>query len=61
MDAGDFRVDYNRMDLMGGAEFEWMISTTIGFTGGVVSYVDNAYAGRDTREVIARLRVSRSF
>jgi hypothetical protein len=59
--AGDFGVDYNRFELLGGGEYEWRATTVIGLTAGVISYTDNLFAGRDTRELIARLRVSRTF
>jgi hypothetical protein len=59
--AGDLGVDYNRVEALGGVEYEWRTTTVIGLTGGVISYTDDLFAGRDTREVIVRLRVSRTF
>ena len=38
-----------------------LITTLIVVTAGVISYTDNLFSGRDTRELIARLRVSRTF
>jgi hypothetical protein len=59
--AGDLGVDYNRVEALGGVEYTWRATTVIGITGGMISYTDNLFSGRDTREVIARLRVSRTF
>lgn len=60
-EAGEMGLDYDRSELLGGGEYEWMATTTIGFTAGVVSYADHRFEGHDTRELVARLRVSRSF
>jgi hypothetical protein len=59
--AGASGLDYNRIELLGGAEYEWQVSTLVGLTVGTISYKDNLFPTRDTRELIARLRVSRSF
>jgi hypothetical protein len=59
--TGPSGLDYNRIELLGGAEYEWRISTLVGLTLGMISYTDNLFPTRDTRELIARLRVSRSF
>jgi hypothetical protein len=59
--AGASALDYNRIELLGGAEYEWRISTVVGLTVGMISYTDNLFPTRDTRELIARLRVSRAF
>jgi hypothetical protein len=59
--AGELGIGYDRFELLGGAEYEWRTTTVIGLTAGFVSYTDNLFAGRDTRELIARVRVSRTF
>ena len=59
--AGDLGVDYSRVEAAAGVEYEWRFTTVIGITAGVISYTDNLFSGRDTRELIARLRVSRTF
>ncbi|HUF76657.1 MAG TPA: hypothetical protein VMM35_10280 [Longimicrobiales bacterium] len=61
VEAGAMGVGYNRMELLGGAEFEWQGHTTVGFTTGLINYADQLDASRNTRELLARLRVSRSF
>ena len=59
--AGEFGLDYNRIEALAGAEYEFRATTLVGLTFGVIDYTDNLFANRDTRELIARLRVSRTF
>ncbi len=59
--AGEFGLDYSRREFTGGAEWRWMEGSAVNFQTGVVSYTDDRQADRDTREIIARLRVVRAF
>jgi hypothetical protein len=52
---------YSRVEGLGGVELEWMTTTTVTLTGGVIDYADERFPTRDTRELVARLRVSRNF
>jgi hypothetical protein len=52
---------YNRAELMGGAEFEWTAASFVTLLAGVVDYADQRAPGRDTREIVVRLRLHRDF
>jgi hypothetical protein len=59
--AASLGADYKRIELIGGAEYEWATAATVSLNAGMVSYTDNRFTGRDTREMLVRLRVSRAF
>jgi hypothetical protein len=59
--AGATGLEYNRAELMGGAEFEWTAASFVTLLAGVVDYADQRVPGRDTREIVVRLRVHREF
>lgn len=59
--AADLGLKYNRLELLAGAEFEWSAASFITFSAGVISYKDQRFPSRDTREVVTRLRVTRAF
>lgn len=52
---------YDRSELLVGGEFAWTPLAVLSFTGGVASYTDALLTDRDTRELVARVRMSRSF
>ena len=52
---------YTRTEALGGGEFTWREDATVTFTAGVVSYRDRRTPGLDTRELVARIRLSRAF
>jgi hypothetical protein len=52
---------YSRLEGLAGVELEWRQTTTVTFTAGTIDYSDVRFPNRDTREVVARLRVSRNF
>jgi hypothetical protein len=52
---------YTRVEALGGVELEWRATTTLALTGGVIDYADERFPTRDSRELVARLRVSRNF
>jgi len=52
---------YRRTEALGGAEWTWRRDTGITLTAGVVSYDDRRTDTLDTRELVARLRLSRAF
>jgi hypothetical protein len=56
-----FGLDFNRLDLLGGAEFEWATAGLVSVTGGVATYSDQRNTGFDTRELVLRVRLSRAF
>jgi len=60
-DALAMGLQYNRAEFLVGGEFEWMPTAVLSFTTGMVSYNDERFVGRDTRELVARVRLSRTF
>jgi hypothetical protein len=52
---------YTRTEALGGGEFKWREDAVVTFTAGVVSYHDRRTPGLNTRELVARIRLSRSF
>jgi hypothetical protein len=60
-DASTTGPRYNRLEGLGGAELEWRATTIVTLTGGMIKYSDERFPNRDTRELVARLRVSRTF
>jgi hypothetical protein len=52
---------YLRTETTGGGEFAWTGDAVVSFGAGVITYADRRDSGMDTREVVARLRVSRAF
>jgi hypothetical protein len=52
---------YTRTEALGGGEFTWRQDTAITFTAGVVSYADKRVPALDTRELVARIRLSQAF
>jgi hypothetical protein len=59
--AGAAGLEYDRSELMGGAEFEWTAASFVTLLAGVVDYADGRVPGRDTQEIVVRLRVHRKF
>ncbi|MBI4521540.1 MAG: hypothetical protein HY701_11940 [Gemmatimonadetes bacterium] len=59
--AEEFGLDYNRTEFLVGGEFEWTPASFITLTGGIVDYSDSRFPTLDTKEVVTRLRVNRSF
>jgi hypothetical protein len=52
---------YTRTEALGGGELTWREDASVTFSAGVVSYADRRTPGLDTREVVARIRLSRAF
>jgi len=52
---------YTRTEALGGGEFAWRENVGVTFTAGVVSYDDAQTNALDTRELVARIRLSRTF
>lgn len=52
---------YTRTEATGSGEFAWREDMGITFTAGVVSYADRRTPALDTRELVARIRLSRAF
>ena len=52
---------YTRTEALGGGEFAWREDASVTFSAGVVSYADRRTPGLDTRELVARIRLSRTF
>jgi hypothetical protein len=52
---------YTRTEALGGGEWTWRDDAAVTFTAGVVSYADQRTPGLDTRELVARVRLSRAF
>ena len=52
---------YTRTEALGGGEFAWRRDALITLTAGVVTYADERTPGLDTRELVARIRLSRAF
>ncbi|HEX6630498.1 MAG TPA: hypothetical protein VF048_05380, partial [Gemmatimonadaceae bacterium] len=52
---------YTRSEALGGGEFKWREDTAVTFTAGIVSYADQRAPSLDTRELVARIRLSRAF
>jgi hypothetical protein len=52
---------YTRTEALGGGELTWREDASVTFSAGVVSYADRRTPGLDTRELVARIRLSRAF
>lgn len=52
---------YTRTEALGGGEFKWREDAVVTFTAGVVSYHDRRTPALNTRELVARIRLSRAF
>lgn len=52
---------YTRTEALGGGEFTWTEQVGVTFSAGVVSYADHRTPALDTRELVARIRLSRTF
>ena len=59
--ASGMGLAYDRTEVLAGAEFEWTAASFVTLVGGVVSYKDQIDPDRDTREIVVRLRVHRTF
>lgn len=59
--TAQFGLNYARRELLGGAQFEWTEASFVTLTAGVVSYADQLVPTRNTRELVTRLTVHRSF
>ena len=59
--ASGMGLAYDRTELLAGAEFEWTPASFVTLLGGIVSYKDQIDPDRDTREIVVRLRVHRTF
>ena len=54
-------VDYSRIEIMAGGEWEWQATSLVTFGLGFVNYSDSRFDDRDTREILTRIRVTRAF
>lgn len=52
---------YTRMEALGGGEWTWRQDALVTLTAGVVTYDDRRTPGLNTRELVARIRLSRAF
>lgn len=52
---------YSRMELLGGGEYAHNAASILTLTGGLVSFDDERAPGNNTKEVLVRLRMSRTF
>ncbi|HEU4556522.1 MAG TPA: hypothetical protein VFS20_01690 [Longimicrobium sp.] len=52
---------YTRTEALGGGEWQWRNDMGVTFTTGIVSYSDQRAPALDTRELVARVRLSRAF
>ncbi|HEV7591466.1 MAG TPA: hypothetical protein VGO40_25350, partial [Longimicrobium sp.] len=52
---------YTRTEALGGGELTWREDLGVTFSAGVVSYADRRTPGLNTRELVARIRLSRAF
>ena len=52
---------YTRVEALGGGEWTWRQDALITLTAGVVTYDDKRTPGLNTRELVARIRLSRAF
>jgi hypothetical protein len=52
---------YRRGEAVAGGEWTWRRDTILSFGAGVVSFADHVGGATDTRELVAQLRMSRSF
>jgi hypothetical protein len=52
---------YTRTEALGGGELAWSDAVGVTFSAGVVSYADRRTPGLDTRQLVARVRLSRAF
>jgi hypothetical protein len=52
---------YTRTEALGGGEWTWRQDALVTLTAGVVTYADRRTPGLDTRELVARVRLSRAF
>jgi len=59
--AGAFGLDYNRMEVTGGAEYAWTSTSRASLRAGYISYTDNRRTGFDTTQLVVRLRVTQGF
>ena len=54
-------VDYSRIEIMAGGQWEWQATSLVTFGLGFVNYSDSRFDDRDTREILTRIRVTRAF
>jgi hypothetical protein len=52
---------YTRTEALGGGEFQWRQDLGVTFTAGLVSYADRRNPALSTHELVARIRLSRTF
>lgn len=60
-EAAELGLHYNRLDVAAGSEFHWLPSVVVIVSAGMASYSDHRFPERDTREILARVRLSRTF
>jgi hypothetical protein len=60
-DAGAPGPRYTRAEALGGGEFAWTEEARVSVDAGVVTYTDRRASGRDTRELLLRVRMSQAF
>jgi hypothetical protein len=54
-------LQYNRTELLAGAEYEWMPASILSLNGGVITYSDQRTPSNNTRQLIFRVSLSRAF
>lgn len=59
--SGELGLEYDRLELLVGGEWEWAPSAFVVVSGGVISYSDARSPERDTRERVVRIRLNRLF
>lgn len=52
---------YTRLEALGGGEWTWRQDALVTLSAGVVTYDDERIPGLNTRELVARIRLSRAF
>lgn len=60
-EAAELGLDYDRVEVLVGGEFEWTRSAFVTLSAGISDYGDARFPGRDTRELVTRLRLHQSF
>ena len=59
--AGDLALEYDRRELLAGGEYEWTAASFVTLNAGVVSYADQRFPTRNTRELVTRIVLHRAF
>lgn len=60
-EAGSLGLDYNRMEVTGGAEYSWSTASFASLRAGYISYTDSRRTGFDTTQFVVRLRLTQAF